>query len=59
MQPQGKKRRMDWDAMDLNEDGSSSIGIVESKIPNLVSNVKECERNRAKSVNSGKYFRTN
>lgn len=56
MQPQGKKRRMDWDALDLNESASGSngaIGVVESKIPNLVANAKECERNR-KNVNGGK-----
>lgn len=56
MQPQGKKRRMDWDALDLNESGGGSngdIGVVEPKIPNLVESAKECERNR-KNVNGGK-----
>lgn len=56
MQPQGKKRRLDWDTLDLNESGSGnsgSIGVVESKISNLVANGKECERNR-KNVNGGK-----
>lgn len=47
---------MDWDALDINENGngSSSIGVVESKMPNLVTNGKECERNRVKGVNGGK-----
>lgn len=57
MQPQGKKRRIDWDSLDLNENGSGSsgsIGVVESKMPNLVTNAKDCDRNRSKSVNGGK-----
>ncbi|XP_031632495.1 transcription factor CP2-like protein 1 isoform X2 [Contarinia nasturtii] len=58
MQPQGKKRRMDWDSLDLNENGSggdgNGIGVVESKMPNLVTNGKECERNRTKSVNGAR-----
>lgn len=53
MQPQGKKRRMEWDSLDLNENGSGN-SVVEAKIPNLVANVKECERNRTKNVNGGK-----
>lgn len=61
MQPQGKKRRMDWDSLDLNDSGSggSGIGVVDSKIPNLVNNGKECERNRAKSVNGGRSRNSN
>lgn len=58
MQPQNKKRRMDWDALDLNESGSggSGIGVVESKLPNLVANGKECERSRTKNINGGKFY---
>lgn len=54
MQSQGKKRRMDWDSLDLNENGggSGSIGIAE-KMPNMATNGKDCERNRAKNVNGG------
>lgn len=61
MQPQGKKRRMDWDSLDLNDSGSggSGIGVVDSKIPNLVNNGKECERNRTKSVNGGRSRNSN
>lgn len=56
MQPQGKKRRMDWESLDLNDSGSGSngIGVVEAKMPNLVTNGKDCERSRSKSVNGGK-----
>lgn len=55
MQPHGKKRRMDWESLDLNDSGSGSsgIGVVESKMPNLGNNGKECERSRTKSVNGG------
>lgn len=57
MQPQGKKRRMDWDSLDLNENGSSGgIGAVDSKMTNVVTNGKDCERNRNKNVNGGKFF---
>lgn len=63
MQPQGKKRRIDWDSLDLHENGSGSgssgsIGVVESKMPNLVTNGKDCERNRSKSVNGGEFYST-
>lgn len=58
MQSQSKKRRMDWDSLDLDENGGGSssgggIGIVE-KMPNMVANEKDCERNRTKNVNGGK-----
>lgn len=59
MQPHGKKRRIDWDSLDLHENGSGSsgsIGVVESKMPTLVTNGKDCERNRSKSVNGGEFY---
>lgn len=54
MQPQGKKRRMDWDPLDLNENGNGGGGIVDTKMINIVNNGKDCERNRSKNVNGGK-----
>lgn len=60
MQPLGKKRRMEWDSLDLNESGSGSsggIGAVDSKMTNVVTNGKDCERNRNKNVNGGKFHR--
>lgn len=59
MQPQGKKRRIDWDSLDLNENNGNgsndNIDPVESKMPNLGNNsAKEFERNRSKSVNGCK-----
>lgn len=57
MQPQVKKRRIDWNTLDLNENGngsSDSIDQVESKMPNLGTNGKDFERNRSKSANGCK-----
>lgn len=57
MQPQGKKRRIDWDSLDLNENGNGSndsIDPVESKMSNLGTNGKEFDRIRSKSVNGCK-----
>lgn len=59
MQPQGKKRRIDWNSLDLNENGTvsnDSIDPVETKMPNLDNNGKEFERNRSKNVNGCKYI---
>lgn len=57
MQPQGKKRRIDWDSLDLHENGTGSndsIDPVETKMPHLDNNGKEFERNRSKNVNGCK-----
>lgn len=58
MQPHGKKRRIDWDSLDLNENGTGSNDSidhpVETKMPNLDTNGKEFERNRSKNVNGCK-----
>lgn len=49
MPPEGKKRRMGWDSLDLN------VG-VDSKMANVVSNGKDNERSRSKNVNGGKLY---
>lgn len=56
MQSQAKKRRMDWDPLELNDNGNgnSVIAAVDAKMPNLQADVKHCERVRAKNVNDGK-----
>lgn len=59
IQSQGKKRRIDWDSLDLNENGNGnssneSIDPIESKTPNRAHNGKEFERNRSKYVNGSR-----
>lgn len=58
MQSQTKKRRMDWDPLELNDDGNgnSVIAAVDTKLPNLQTDLqaKHCDRGRGKNVNDGK-----
>lgn len=54
---QSKKRRMDWDPLELNDNsnGNSVIAANDTKMTDLQNGGKQCERGRAKNVNDGEY----